>query len=117
MNVFLKVKIKSLAAEARIIKREEQKRRKAWRSVTRAETKKETGRQARGLREHRIGQVRPESRCALVAYGFLRGRPYKVVENSAKSEPDWDRVQRLIEKFGTDDVRELRQKFAEWCPC
>lgn len=107
MHVFLKVKIKSLADEARIIKHEEQKRRGPRHGP---------GPERFWLHSHRVFGVRPEARCALIAYGFLRGRPYEVVENNAKTQPDWERVQKLVEKFGEDDVRHLRQRFSEWCP-
>lgn len=108
----LKIKIMSLAAESRIIRREEKK----W-----------PGRHAKrlSLREHRIGDVRTEARCALLAYGFLRGRLYRQVENrvrpvdhahkdKAMKPIDWERVIALVARFGGLDKRDARQKLAEW---
>jgi hypothetical protein len=88
----LKVKIKSLTAEAAIIRMEERKvlaRRKfnieLWIS----------------LQSHRRHDVRAEQRSALLAYGFFRGRPYAVLERPSKDNPpDWPRVCQLVAKFG-----------------
>ena len=67
-----------------------------------------------GLRHHRTLDVRDEARSSFVAYGFLRGRTYKVVEGSAKTAPDWKRVEQLVRKYGTDDIRDRMQRFEEW---
>jgi hypothetical protein len=81
---YLKVKIKSLAAEAKIIRQEE---------------RKSGGRLRNGLHEHRVGIVRSEARHSLLAYGFLRGRDYSRLEKNS-SQPNMERVRSLIEKFG-----------------
>jgi hypothetical protein len=80
MKLYLKMKIMSLAAEARIIRTEEKK----W-----------PGEHAvrNGLHQHRIRDVRSEARHALLAYGFLRGRDYRRLERKAARAPDWERVQ------------------------
>lgn len=92
----LRVKLKSLAAEAKIIRKEE---RRSW----------------GGLREslhlHRINEVRQEARATHLAYGFIRGlmlgqmEPIRYV-----GEPAWriksldeslfKRVNQLIAKYG-----------------
>lgn len=100
MKTYLKIKIKSLAEEARIIRAEEKK----WPGQSEIRT---------GLHLHRVGEVRRESRVALLAYGFLRGRARDRIEKSER-QPDWDRVQKLIEKYGTEDRRLLAQRFAAW---
>lgn len=82
--IYLKVKLKSLAAEARII-REQEARSPYWRS---------------GLREHRVGIVRSEARATLLAYGFLRGRSYQSLEPAAKSKPNWEKVKAMVRKYG-----------------
>jgi len=82
-RVFLKVKLKSLAAEARIIRQQELR---------------SPGLRDR-LREHRIFPVRREARNTLVAYGYLRGRDYLCIEN-AKSPPDWAAVTAMVKKYG-----------------
>lgn len=86
MKVYLKIKIKSLAAEARIIRVEE---RKARLPDTRA-----------GLHHHRVIDVRRESRVAHLAYGFLRGRSYRALEPKCYEEPNWMRVVQLVGKYG-----------------
>lgn len=111
MNVFLKVKIKSLAAEARIIRAEEKKfnavverpmLQRGQPRIPRTVKWKASPEQLRiraQLWEHRTKDVRGEARCSLIAYGYLRGRKYKWVEDKAKTPPNWENVQRIIEKF------------------
>lgn len=93
---FLKVKIKSLAEEARIIRKEERNQKN---HSIRSE-----------MQSHRIIIVREESRNALLAYGFIRGREYKQMEKNAKTQPNWRRIKKLIQKYGvvkyyTDKLR------------
>lgn len=106
----LKVKIKSLAAEAGIIRLEERRARKC--DQLRCE-----------LHEHRVKDVRREQRHSLLAYAFLRGVPYAKVEPKVGKEgvpeyvsrPDWVRVGKLVEKFGTVDARAVQAAaFKEW---
>lgn len=86
----LKVKIKSLADESRIIRLEERK----------------SGRDEKLrclLREHRVKDVRKEARASLLAYAYIKGKPFQSVEKLPKcriAEPDWERVRSLVEKFG-----------------
>jgi len=90
----LKVKIKSLAAEARIIRLEE---RRAGKSNTLREQ----------LYRHRTRDVRTEQRASLLAYAFLRGRPLAAVEPKRGPEHEWQaaarwkRVEELVKRFGT----------------
>ena len=65
----LRVKLKSLAEEARIIRREEQRTHGALRAE---------------LHQHRIGVVRNESRATHLAYGFIRGLTRE------QMEPGWE---------------------------
>lgn len=83
-RTFLKVKIKSLGEEALIIKKEERKSKHL---------------RAR-LREHRIDIVRYETRHSLLAYGFLRGTPYKQIESKCDQKPDTEKVWRMIARYG-----------------
>lgn len=100
-KTFLKIKIKSLAEEARIIKQEERK----WggRHIMR-----------RDLHEHRVNVVRKEIRASLLVYGFLRGRSYNRVEGKCHDSPDWKRVAAILKKFCEEDERVWKQRFAEW---
>lgn len=88
-RTYLKVKIKSLAEEARII-RKETKRAKSV-SIK------------NGLRLHNIYVVRTEARHTHLAYGFLRGREYRTMEPKLvrAPEPDWDKVRRMVERYGS----------------
>lgn len=90
---YIKVKIKSLAAEAKIIRREEQKARAHGNSHLRV-----------GLADHRRGIVRHEARHAQLAYGFLRGTPYKAMEAKCHGgcAPDFKKVRASIEKYGCE---------------
>lgn len=86
-RAYLKVKIKSLAAEAKIIRKETKR-------AKRASIKD-------GLALHRKGVVRFEARHTHLAYGFLRGREYRKMENKAHQTPDWAKVRRMIDRYGT----------------
>ena len=135
MKVYLKVKIKSLAAEAQMIRQEERKcnigcrarikiRRRLRKSNElsiddRARMERQLVKPSEnamkafwGLRYHRIYDVRDEARAAHVAYGFLRGRTYAQVEGAALSSPNWERVEALVKKYG--DAPDRLQKFSEW---
>ena len=93
MKVFLKVKIKNLAAEAAIIRREE-RRFKARNNPTRL-----------ALAEHRRGVVRREARDSLLAYAYLRDRPYASVEaGKCRTQPNWTNVARMVDKYGKRKV-------------
>ena len=73
----MKVKIKSLAEEARIIRHEE---------------KKTTGFRYLRLRQHRIWDVRRESRATQIAYACMRGVPYDAVEPNSRKDWNWKEV-------------------------
>lgn len=91
MSVFLKVKVKSLAAEAKIIKREEQ--RIGCATVERQSVVSQ-------LSQHRKHTVRREARHSLLALGYLRGRSYRTMEQTCHRDPDWEAVHRMIKKYG-----------------
>ncbi len=83
----LKVKIKSLAEEARIIRQEERR-------------SKPGSQQQCELHEHRVKDVRSEQRHSMLAYAFIRRVPLAKVEPKSETPPDWKRVSKLVEKFG-----------------
>ncbi len=155
MLAALKVKLKSLAAEARIIKYEERKKIFAARKdelkikialnpgavQRKVESAKKPTLAARllnkkpvpvqyheemraraakardgfhSLRNHRLEKVRKECRHSHLAYGFLRDVPYRRMEQSCHTEPDWKAVQSLIERFAEGDLRDHRQRFSSW---
>lgn len=85
---FLKVKVKSLAAEARIIRLEE---RRAGHGDLRDR-----------LAVHRRWSVRFEARHSLLAYGYLRGISYVAMERTTRDDnaPDWNHVEQMVKRFG-----------------
>ncbi len=91
-TVELKIKIKSLAKEAQII-REEERRRLALTSDRKKYME---------LREHRVGKVRSAARYAQLAYGFLRGKPYRTIEAKCHkgNEPFAKLLESEIVRFG-----------------
>jgi hypothetical protein len=101
MSIFLKIKLKSLAAEARIIRAEEIKLRNRARQ-RRAKGKTVDVSLLDTLHDHRVQAVRRESRLTHLAYGFLRGRSYNAMERKATAlkPSDWTRVKTMITKYG-----------------
>lgn len=105
----VRVKIKSLAVEARQIRMEElrlsqHERRlndKARAGGAVNPSQFPYGNQLREeLYRHRLDTVRYESRHAHLAYGFIRGLRYEQMEASCSVSPNWDRVRQLIKKYG-----------------
>lgn len=91
MLVELKIKIISLADEARTIRKEQNKIPKGRRQG-----------QFQSLHHHRTMVVRPESRAAHLAYGYLRGVQYRQMEAKCWVKPDWDKVLRIAKKFAPE---------------
>jgi hypothetical protein len=136
-RVFLKVKLKSLAEEARIIKREENKRKVPRRSgpiplqvadmivreraiINRIECRRlSAARRAKDwypmslqelqeLHVHRIRVVRTESRLTSIAYGFIRGRDFRRVDSGAGLlDSDWKRIEAMVKKYGASGSHEM----------
>jgi hypothetical protein len=44
--------------------------------------------------------VRAAARNTLLAYGFLRGRPYRQIEPSCATPPGWKEVERMVRDYG-----------------
>lgn len=112
MREFLRVKIKSLAAEARIIRHEERKVK-----ARRREPGEEPDTLFFDLQRHRKIDVRREARSALLAYGFIRGTTYVAMEVKPHTKPDWKRVQKMVERFcglGHNEIKFVKNQIAEW---
>jgi hypothetical protein len=92
-RAYLKVKIKSLAEEAKIIRKEERKPHSDMNEFGYSPERM-------GLWVHRTGPVRREARHALLAYGFIRGRKYRRIEAKCEHPPEWKAVRRMVEKYG-----------------
>jgi hypothetical protein len=109
----LKIKIKSLAYEAALIRKEE---RDLMCIVHNADDPKAKYLEFRlknprgsalgdDLFFHRTLDVRHEQRATLIAYGFLRGVPYRAIETEGRKGherpgPNWGRVREMVEKYG-----------------
>lgn len=89
-----KVNVKSLAAEARIIRQEELRT---------------SGEVRRQMYLHRVGHVRGEARAAQLAYGFLRGRLRQQLEHTDRVPP----ARRVREKVAAWTEGELLHKDRE----
>lgn len=102
-KTFLKIKIMSLAAEARIIRREANKWPRAGVMGTRY-----------ALNQHRRFDVRQEARSAQLAYGFLRNKPYRSIEEKCWDAPDETRIIEIAVKFGKLDKKQAAASIKEW---
>lgn len=107
MKTYLQIKVASLAAEARIIRKHE---RAALRSARWEKQKDETGLGSEtqraytiyeNLYSHRVRDVRYEARAAQLALGYLRGQDYASMEQKAYKAPAWSRVAYLVKKYNT----------------
>ena len=117
----LKIKIKTLAAEASFIRKEERKALKAGRYWHYADAPRDPDKSGRAmadayrtyesLHEHRTGIVRTVARTNLLAYGFLRGTSYAEMESYSKTDPDWNSIEKLAKRFGS---KEDQERWASW---
>lgn len=98
-RIYLKVKIKSLAEEARIIRREERK-------IENQDFRD-------GLHRHRVIDVRKEARATLVAYGYLCGKTYRQVEPKAAKPLDWSKVKSMVQRYSRPELFEVSD-FDQW---
>lgn len=99
----LKIKLKSLATEAKIIRQEEDRLRGAQK-VHLQDLRRE-------MAEHRRGIVRSESRHTGLAYAFIRGKGYREVEPRGVPVPvhgpggvDMGKVLGMIHKYGSQKI-------------
>lgn len=88
----LRVKLKSLAAESKMIRREELKtfgllREQLW--------------------QHRIKAVRNEARSTNIAYALVRGMPLERIEHHSETSPNWRSVRAMLRKYGPAGMQHL----------
>ena len=97
----LRVKAKSLADEARIIRREE---------------RRAMGRLREELHLHRVNQLRWAARATFLAYGIVKGRSVDVIEvpGSDRSSELWKKVRTMVEKYGPVSAAD-RSQMLERC--
>lgn len=81
----LRVKLKSLAEETRIIRKEERRTNGALRQE---------------LYLHRINEVRSAARSTHIAYGLIKGKTLEQMEHTSNSDPDWPAINKMITKYG-----------------
>lgn len=97
----LKIKLKSLMEEVKIIRHEEDKLKPAIRKGSEGAAK-----MVNEMAHHRRWDLRRESRATLLAYGFIRGRSYDQIEPNAGYEPPGYvkqrvvRVAKMVHKYG-----------------
>lgn len=91
----LKVKVKHLAEEARIIRMEE---------------RRSNGDTRDWLYIHRIYGVRPECRASHLAYAFAKGIPLKKVEKYPETIPEsvWVRVTNMIKLYSNKSIEDYK---------
>ena len=125
---FLQIKIASLAAEARLIKRIERAyKRRSKTSVAEYPEQATSSREIwLDLQKHRKMDVRPESRCANLAYGYIRLKPYSALESKCWEKPDWERTAEIVLKFDSllanplgnssrkEKVAFIKERLEEW---
>jgi hypothetical protein len=111
----LRVKIKSLAAEARIIAQEERRVLDRVQRLSDTDAKDRAWNTYHELRGHRRTVVGRGAREALLAYGFLRGHGYERLEPPNSSAPDWDSVYKTAERFAhPPDRAALAARWPVW---
>jgi len=93
LRTYLKIKIKTLAAEAGIIRREESKVKamEKW-----------------SMQHHRKTVVRDAARRSLVAYQIIRGRCWQQTVSKLRHTRynDWEYVRKMLMKYGDTPHRE-----------
>lgn len=101
----LKIKIINLADEQRTIRKEVHKFGRQIAAIT-AEKGEDDYLALAGLRcaqgsvfWHGHEVVRPAARQALLAYGFLRGTPYRRIEQKTNDAPDFDSIRKMARRF------------------
>lgn len=81
----LRVKLKNLGDEARTIRKEELRI---------------SGQLHHELWFHRVTVVRGEARSTHLAYGLIKGRTLQQMEVKSETPPDWERIRKLVAKYG-----------------
>lgn len=104
-HVYLKVKLKSLMEEAKIIRKEE------------ARAPYVIDDDGTGLRNslhrHRVIDVRSEARSTHLAYALLRGKTLNQVEIPGSRPPDIPRIIDMVKKYGTAGSKEVAKALVE----
>lgn len=101
-TVFLKIKIKALVAESKLIRAAEAVEKRHFAQAPEEEYKTEHLEVLGDLIAHRRGPVRYEARHSGLAYAFLRNVPYRKAENKTRegNAPDMDKIHKMVVRFG-----------------
>lgn len=127
MITYLKVKNLSLGGEIKVIRNQEQRTTRLIRRY-RVKPPRKTPRityeahlaklhaERSGMFIHRK-ELSRDSRWSFLAYGALRGVPYKRIESKLRQDtpaPDWDAIQAIAMRFGEGTKQEIAQRFERW---
>lgn len=122
-RLFLKIKLKSLMAEAQIIRHEENKRKafppeqyirvrnnenvpaarkRRYDLVRMAGNSAYTLSEINELTAHRVGPVRTEVKLTMIAYAYIRGRKASQVcpQRPCLTKDEWKRIAAMVRKYG-----------------
>jgi len=99
-NNELQIKIITLAYESKLIKKKATKLKQQAENTKKEEKASDLHWVAGRLSMHRLDVVRPEARHSLLLYGFMRGLPYRQIEQKTHNEPDWDKITKMASRFG-----------------
>lgn len=126
INYLLKEQISSNAARARILRRLEHQRQiqlgktRLWaesngiKDVQDLPNFKQMDKERRHLNNRRTDGVRKGSRTMHLAYGFLRGVPYRAMEQKCHEPPNLYAVMANVKAYSVLDERVWKQRLAEW---
>ena len=99
MSIELKIKSKSLAVEAKIIRHEENKllNQIKYKGIEdNEEGYWNTCWKYSSIRHHRIIEVRNEARATILARAYLKGMPYKAVESKRNENKECDFKTKIV---------------------
>lgn len=118
-NLELKIKIRSLAEEARIIRAYEHKLIKQARNCHRKELLEEeatTRRLFSNIHAHRTIIIRDEARASQLVAAFAKGKySYKEIEPFSRTDPKWDKADAILARFTSfAEKNEAARLFREW---
>lgn len=115
----LKVKLVSLGMESRYIRKQELRQAKRLKKAL-ARGNNQGATVAEGnvcsLAEHRRNVVRKAAREAHLAHGYLRGVPYRDMENFVRpgNEPDWKQVAKVVRSHGSGLGNFTEDSMKDW---
>jgi len=99
-TVHLRIKIKSLVAESRIIRAEANRLKPFIAKESDTNKKRPLQNRRERLHNHRRDVVRVHTRLNLLAYGILRGIPYEVMEKKCFEKPYFPKISKIAKDFG-----------------